>query len=149
MAKPGDRTRLIIPPLGYIYRALEALTWPLIRFAAGLFLVPHGAQKLFGWFDGRGLEATSASFARMGFGSLVGAVEFVGGILIALGLLTRPAAMAATILLAVAVAVHLPNGFFVTKGGFEYAMLWAVLCASIAVRGGGRLSLDRALGREF
>ena len=44
---------------------------------------------------------------------------------------------------------HLPNGFFWTKGGYEYPLLWAILCAAIAVRGGGALSVDRALGKEF
>ena len=64
--------------------------------------------------------------------------------------MTRPAALAATILLLVAaIEVHLANGFFVIKGGFEYALLWAVLCAAITVRGGGPLSVDRALGKEF
>ncbi|HSR55119.1 MAG TPA: DoxX family protein [Alphaproteobacteria bacterium] len=155
MAESDDNARLIIPALGALYRPFKPLAWPLIRFATGLFLVPHGAQKLFGWFGGHGLDGTIAGFSKMGFepgwffGPLVGGVEFFGGILIALGLLTRPAAVAAAILLAVAFTVHLPNGFFVNKGGYEYALLWLILCTAIAARGAGRLSLDRAMGREF
>jgi len=119
-------------------------------------LIPHGAQKLFGWFGGSGLEATTAGFAKMGYepawlvGPLVAGTEFLGGILIAIGFLTRPVALAAAILLLVAAMdVHLANGFFWGKGGYEYPLLWAVLCAAITVRGGGVLSVDRALGKEF
>ena len=81
---------------------------------------------------------------------LVGATEFFGGLLIAVGFLTRPAAVAATILLAVAVfKVHMPNGFFNMNGGYEYAMLWGFITLAVAFRGGGALSVDRAIGREF
>lgn len=155
MAANASGPRPLIPVLSRLYGPLMPLAWPLMRCVAGLFLMPHGAQKLFGWFGGRGLEGTSATFAKMGLepawvtAPLVGGVEFFGGLLIALGFLTRPVALAAAILLAVAVTIHLPNGFFVGKGGYEYAMLWAILCAAIAVRGAGRLSIDRAIGREF
>ncbi len=156
MSETNSTARPFCPRIAKLYRPFEEYSWPLVRFAAGLFLIPHGAQKLFGWFGGRGLDATIAGFARMGFepgwlvGPLVGGVEFFGGILMAIGLLTRPAALAAMILLLVAaMTVHLPNGFFWTKGGYEYPLLWAILCAAIAVRGGGALSVDRALGKEF
>ena len=144
------------PRLAQIYGPFEHFSWPLIRFAAGVFMVPHGAQKLFGWFGGGGLDATIAGFAKMGYepawltAPLVAGTEFFGGILIAIGLFTRPAALAATILLLVAAMdVHLANGFFWGKGGYEYPLLWAVLCAAITVRGGVRLSVDRAIGKEF
>jgi len=155
MATTGNGTRPLIRILSRLYGPFMPLTWPLIRCATGLFLVPHGAQKLFGWFGGRGLDGTTAGFAKMGFepawltAPLVGGIEFFGGLLIAVGFLTRPVAFAAAIVLAVAVTVHLPSGFFANKGGYEYAMLWTILCAAIAVRGGGRLSIDRAIGREF
>ncbi len=150
-------TRLIVPALAPLYGALSRLSYPMIRFFAGLFLVPHGAQKLFGWFGGGGLEGTAEGFAtRLGlepgmlFAVLVGATEFFGGLLIAVGLLTRPAAVAATVLLAVAAfMVHLPNGFFVRDGGYEFALLWGLITLAVAFRGGGELSVDRAIGREF
>ncbi len=83
-------------------------------------------------------------------GPLVGGVEFFGGILIAIGFITRPAAVAATILLFVAaMTVHLPNGFFWGNNGYEDPLLWAILCAAIAIRGAGALSVDRAMGKEF
>ncbi|MDX1424273.1 MAG: DoxX family protein, partial [Kiloniellales bacterium] len=60
------------------------------------------------------------------------------------------AAVAATILLAVAAfKVHLPNGFFNTNGGYEFALLWGLITLAIVFRGGDGLSVDRALGREF
>jgi putative oxidoreductase len=111
---------------------------------------------LFGWFGGGGLEGLAGWFAKVGFepamalAILVGATEFFGGLLIAIGLFTRPAAAAAFILLAVATfRVHMPNGFFSTNGGYEYAMLWGFLMLAIMFRGGGALSLDARLGREL
>jgi putative oxidoreductase len=44
--------------------------------------------------------------------------------------------------------VHLGNGFFWTKGGFEYPLLLSILSIAIAIRGGGKLSLDRRIGTE-
>lgn len=147
--------RPICPRLAGLYRPLEPYAWPLVRVIAGLNLIPHGAQKLFGAFGGGGLEATAQGFAKMGYepgllwATLVALTEFAGGVLIALGLLTRPAAAVAFIFLATAVMHHLGNGFFWSSGGYEYPLMWAVACLAIAIRGGGRLSLDRAIGREF
>lgn len=157
MSTEASQTRPIIPALGPLYAALSPLSYPTIRFFAGLFLVPHGAQKLFGWFGGGGLQGTADGFANhlglepgMFFAVLVGATEFFGGLLLAVGFLTRPVAVAATILLAVAAfKVHLANGFFVGNGGYEYALLWGLITLAIAFRGGGELSVDRAIGREF
>ncbi len=47
------------------------------------------------------------------------------------------------------IAVHLGNGFFVTKGGYEYALLWGIVALAIFFRGGGELSVDRRIGKEF
>ncbi len=126
------------------------------RVAAGAFLMPHGAQKLFGWFGGYGLEATGQFFqSQLGFsnGYLAalgaGSVEFFAGLALALGLFTRTAAIAITVMLLVASTVHFGAGFFWTGGGWEYPILWAILAASFAVKGGGRFSLDAKLGIKF
>ncbi len=135
-----------------LVRSLSVFADPLIRVTTGLFLVPHGAQKLFGWFGGYGLEATGQFFAtQLGLPAslalLTGLIEFFGGILLAIGLATRPVALLASGLLAVAaLKVHLGAGFFWTDGGFEYPVMWAILALTFAVRGGGRYSLDRRLG---
>jgi putative oxidoreductase len=74
----------------------------------------------------------------------------VGGTLVALGLLTRPAALATAATTATAALyVHLPLGFYVEPGGVEFSALWAVVLLYIGIRGGGVLSLDRLIGREF
>lgn len=126
------------------------------RVATGAFLVPHGAQKLFGWFGGYGLDATGQFFeAQLGFsnGYLAalgaGSVEFFAGLALAHGLFTRTAGIAITVMLLVASSFHFGAGFFWTSGGWEYPILWAVLAASFAVKGGGRYSLDRALNIKY
>lgn len=148
--------RPIIPALAPLYECGRKLGYPLIRVAAGLLLIPHGAQKLFGWFGGGGIQGTAGFFGKIGIepavpmAALAGLAEFVGGILLVLGLLTRPAAVAVFILMMVAVfKVHLGAGFFAAKGGYEFALLWGLVALGIALRGGGPLSLDRKIGREF
>ncbi|QJQ94851.1 MULTISPECIES: DoxX family protein [Halomonadaceae] len=135
---------------------LSTLSYPLVRVTTGLILMPHGAQKLFGWFGGYGLTDTGAFFGdALGlqpgvlFALLAGIVEFFGGLALALGLLTRPAAAAIAALLAVALSVHVPNGFFWTAGGIEYPLMWLLLAVAILLRGGGEYSLDRLLGLRF
>lgn len=145
----------LVPALSPLYRALSPLAEPLLRVAAGLFLVPHGAQKLFGLFGGYGLTATDQFFQTKlglpaGVALAAGLIEFVGGLALAFGFLTRPAAALATgLLLVAALQVHLGNGFFWTAGGFEYPLLWAVVTLSFAVKGGGRWSVDGLIGKEI
>lgn len=134
----------------------SALAWPLVRSTTGLLLMPHGAQKLFGWFGGYGLTGTGQYFeSALGmspgvlFAALAGAVELFGGLALVLGLLTRPAALAVAVLLGVALSVHIPAGFFWTEGGIEYPLMWLSLALAIALRGGGPLSLDSRLGLRF
>jgi putative oxidoreductase len=155
MARAPGETRPIIPFLAPVYAALAEPAYALTRFVAGAFLVPHGMWKLFG-ITGGTKEGMIDFFSRIGLEpaallvNLVGSVEFFGGILIALGLLTRPAAAAATVTTATAALYfHLPLGFYVEPGGVEFSGLWAVVLLMIAVRGGGRISLDARIGREF
>ena len=146
--------RPLIPALAPLYRALAPLGEPMIRITAGLLLMPHGAQKLFGWFGGGGLAGTMQYFeTKVGMpGSMavvVALIEFVGGALLALGLLTRVAAALIAGFLFTAVMVHLPKGLFWTAGGFEYPLLWGVVALAFVLRGGGRYSVDHAIGREI
>lgn len=147
--------RPVFPLLNAIAARLSPFAKPLVRATAGLLLVPHGAQKLFGWFGGYGLEATGQFFAtKLGlpasFALFAGLIEFAGGLLLAFGLFTRPVAALVFGVMAVAVVqVHLAAGFFWTSGGFEYPFLWGVVALAYAVRGGGRYSLDRLLGLEI
>ena len=139
-----------------VFDRLAPLAWPLVRITTGLLLVPHGAQKLFGWFGGYGLTATGQYFeGTLGmepgllFALVAGLIEFFGGLAIALGLLTRPAALAVSAFLAVALTVHIQNGFFWTAGGIEYPLLWSVTAFAIFLRGGDRFSLDRKLSLQI
>lgn len=153
-ARDRAAPQALIPLLRPIYARCSPFTYPLIRVSAGLLLVPHGGQKLFGWF-GANPERIAAAFSKIGFepGWLwvmaAGSAEFLCGLLIAIGFLTRPAALGATILLAVAVKVQSPFGWFWTAGGIEFALFWAVVTFAIALHGGGRFSLDGVIGKEF
>jgi len=155
MTTTAQPEKLIVPAMAGIYDAGSTIAYPLIRFVAGFWLVPHGAQKLFGMFGGN-IEGTAGFFSKIGLepalplAYLVGCIEFFGGLLIAIGLLTRPAAAAAAIMLAVAAFhVHWPNGFFWTKGGLEYPLMWMFLMIAIFLRGGGKLSVDNTLAKQF
>ena len=152
----SSSTGLFIPGLAGLYDKLACAAYPIVRVTAGLFLMPHGAQKLFGMFGGGGISGTAGFFSKLGLEPamplvvLVGFVEFFGGLCIAIGFLTRPFAAAAFILLMVAVfKVHLGNGFFVNKGGYEYALMWALLMATVFIKGGAHCSVDRKIGKEF
>lgn len=142
-----DSTRLIIPALAPLYRALDGLAWPLIRIVAGLNLVPFGWHKLTGPL----FDADVQLFHQLGLEPavpltwFVTLLEFVGGLFLAAGLLTRPIAlMIAVEMLVIAVAVDIPRG-----RGYQLTLLWSAIALAISWRGGGRFSLDRWLGREF
>jgi putative oxidoreductase len=147
--------RPIIPGLAPLYAALGEPAYALTRIVAGGFLVPHGMWKLFG-ITGGTKEEMIGFFSRIGLEpaallvNLVGAVEFFGGILIVLGLFTRPAAALATVTTATAALYfHLPRGFYVESGGVEFSALWAIILLMIAIRGSGRISIDGWIGREI
>lgn len=118
----------------------------LLRLGTGGVLAAHGAQKLFGWFGGGGLEGTGAAMEAMGYtpgkasATAAGLSEAGGGALLALGLATPAAGAAAAGAMAGAAAVHMPNGFFAQGGGYEYAASLGLTAAGLAVTGPGRLS---------
>jgi len=124
-----------------------------LRATLGAVFFAHGAQKLFGWFGGHGLEATGGAFDSMGLkpgkrnAVTAGASEAGGGALLALGLAT-PAASAALIgVMSQAVrTVHIDKGFFVTDGGYEYNLVLGAAAFAIADTGPGPWSLDEKLG---
>lgn len=144
-----SETRLLIPALGGVYRALAPVTELLIRLCAGLSLAAHGFPKLFG-----ATAANAAFFEQAGFHPalfwtiLTGCTEFFGGLFLALGLLTRLAAGPVLVFLLVAVSFHFQNGFYWNKLGFEYPLFWSIVVFHFLVRGGGKCSLDAWIGRE-
>lgn len=125
----------------------------LLRLTVGLTLAAHGAQKLFGWFGGPGLEGTGQGLATLGFhpgrrhALMAGLVEAGGGLLLAFGLLTPvAAAVVLSVMFVAGVSAHVKQGFFITSGGYEYTLVLGLAGLTVAFTGPGALSLDALLG---
>ncbi|MFD7663810.1 DoxX family protein [Streptomyces sp. NPDC059788] len=124
----------------------------LLRVGTGGVLAAHGAQKLFGWFGGGGIEGTGQFMESVGYvpgkanAAVAGGTEVGSGVLLALGLATPAAGAAAAGAMAGAAAVHTPNGFFAQSGGYEHPAFLGLTATGLAVAGPGRLSLDHAAG---
>jgi putative oxidoreductase len=123
----------------------------VLRLVVGLLFAGHGAQKLFGIFGGHGLHGTAGFFEGIGLkpgrlhATAAGLIEFGGGILLALGLIT-PIASAALIavMTAAVITVHFPKGVWVTDGGYEYNLVLAAAAFALSGIGAGSWSLDHA-----
>src|SRR5690554_3249907 len=126
-------------------------TLPL-RLGAGVIFAAHGAQKLFGWFGGHGLEGTAAWMASIGLepgvlmAALAGSAEFFGGLALIIGLLVRPAAVVLALTMLVAIfTVHIGNGLFMANNGYEFGLALLVISIGLAIRGAGSASIDQKL----
>lgn len=126
-----------------------------VRVAVGIIFTAHGAQKLFGWFGGYGLEGTAGWLESIGLApgllmaALAGGAEFFGGLLLLVGLLVRPVGLLLAFTMVVAiVTVHLQNGLFMSNNGYEFGLALLVVSISLAIRGAGSLSVDRALFQQ-
>ncbi len=126
-----------------------------LRVPVGIIFAAHGAQKLFGWFGGYGLEGTGAWMDSIGLSPgvlmafLAGAAEFFGGLALILGLLTRPAAAALAVAMLVAIfSVHFENGLFMSNNGYEFGLALLAASVSLLFSGAGKISLDRWLSRK-
>lgn len=122
----------------------------LLRLTFGLLMAGHGAQKLFGLFGGHGLTATGQFFANLGyrpgkvFAVIGGCSEFLGGLGLALGLLTPLAAAALIgVMINAMVTVTGANGLWASEQGVEYNVCIAVVALAVAAIGPGRLAVDR------
>jgi putative oxidoreductase len=121
----------------------------VIRLAVGVVFAGHGAQKLFGWWDGPGMERWTAVMEGMGvrparrWAYLSALNEFVGGLLLATGLLVP---LAAAVLVAQSVViiarVHWQKGFWSTRGGYEFPMVLGAASLGLAFAGPGEWSID-------
>lgn len=146
-----DRSRLIVPGAAGLYATFAPYSFTLIRVALGLILIPHGFGKLFL------ADAVPASRNFVNFGwayplawaYFIGALEFFGGIMLAIGFFTRAVALAFTIEMAViCFAVLWPNWSWGQRG-MEYALFMGLVALAIFFHGGGRLALDNRLHKEF
>ncbi|MCT2345949.1 DoxX family protein [Niallia circulans] len=117
----------------------------IIRLVVGLTFVGHGAQKLFGWFGGTGIEGTGNWLKTIGLAKgakiwaiLAGLFEFIGGLLFASGVLTwLGAAMIVIVMIDAIFAVHGKNGYWMTEGGFEYNFVLIAVAIGVALTGPG------------
>ncbi|ABL99596.1 DoxX family protein [Shewanella amazonensis] len=126
-----------------------------LRIPAGIIFMAHGAQKLFGWFGGYGIEGTGQWMASIGLepgwlmAAMAGGAEFFGGLAILLGLLTRPAALVLAVTMVVAiVTVHLGNGLFMANNGYEFGLALLAMSVSLVLSGSGRFGIDRLLQQK-
>lgn len=127
-----------------------------LRLAAGIIFAAHGAQKLFAWFGGYGLEGTGQWMESIGLAPgylmalMAGSAEFFGGILLIAGLLTRPAAFALSVTMVVAIfSVHFENGLFMSNNGYEFGLALLAMSVALVFQGAGRFSLDNLLVRKL
>jgi putative oxidoreductase len=137
----------------------DDLAVTMLRLSLGVVFFAHGAQKALGWFGGYGFTGTMGFFTQKmnipaPFAALAIAAEFLGGIGLLVGLLSRIAAFGIACNMVVAVAmIHIHVGFFANwygtqKGeGFEFHILAVAIALFIMIKGAGALSVDRALSQ--
>ena len=124
----------------------------ILRLGIGLIIAAHGAQKLFGVWGGPGMAKWTQSVQRLRirpaqpWAWVAALSEFGGGLLLVLGLLSPLGSLALIGAMLVAIAtVHLPKGFWVSKGGYEFNLSLIAGAAALAFTGPGLYSLDGAL----
>jgi putative oxidoreductase len=148
MTSPVHGNRLIIPRLAPVYASGTDIAELILRLTAGVLLVTHGYGKILNPFGAVGMVEGLGFYPGVFWSPLLAATEFFGGILVAIGLFTRPAAFASMIVLLVTVYFH-----WIVKaeglGGAEKSILWAAIFLFFAFRGGNRYSVDAKLGRSL
>jgi putative oxidoreductase len=131
---------------------IAAITVPTtlvaLRIGAGLLFMQHGVQKLFGLLGGMdGAGASASLFSLMG---AAGVLEFFGGLLIVLGLFTRPVAfLLATQMIVAYFIAHVPQGNVPILNGGELALLYALVFGFLASAGSGEWSVDNLIARSL
>ncbi len=139
-----------------LFRTTDSVALLFIRLALGIVIFPHGAQKVFGWFDGYGFAGTVEAFSQGGFPVpgvwLLMAIELLGALGLIFGFMTRLSAFGIGGSQAIcALMNHVQYGFFMNwfgqqQGeGFEFHILTVGIALALVIKGGGLLSLDRAL----
>jgi putative oxidoreductase len=127
--------------------------YALARVWMALLILPSGWEKV---FDSGVARIAAGNVLKTGFyppmfwAWFVAILELVGMLMLAAGLLTRPIAFMFFVEMAViTVTIQMPNGYFWTSRGCEFALLLTIVSFAFVMAGGGRYSLDRRLGREF
>lgn len=128
----------------------------VLRIVVGLLFVGHGTQKLFGFFNGPGLDGTAGFFEQVGLrpgrrnAILAGSAETCGGLLLALGfLMPVAAALVIGVMSAAVISVHARNGLWNSERGFEYNLVLVAVAFTLTGIGAGSWSLDSAFGIDL
>lgn len=127
-----------------------------LRIPAAIIFIAHGAQKLFAWFGGYGLEGTGQWMASIGLepgyqmALIAGSAEFFGGIALLIGLMVRPAALVLAVTMLVAIySVHFVNGLFMSANGYEFGLALLAISVSLVISGAGKFSVDNLLKKKL
>jgi putative oxidoreductase len=139
-----------------LLRSSHDTTLALMRLVLGIIFYAHGSQKMLGWFGGAGYHSTVSEFTTYLHipAFLAGCAifaEFLGGLFLLAGFLSRFAALAVAIVMMVAILrVHFHNGLLGGPGGqgYEFPLALLALCILIISRGGGAMSVDRAIAKD-
>lgn len=127
-----------------------SVTSLLLRVTIGMAFFLHGAQKVFGWFGGSGLEKWSEYLATKNYSKFTAIsaayIEMIAGFLLIIGAFTKASAISMIVFMLFAVAIaHWEKGYFSQKGGYEYQLLLIVSCIIVLMLGGGEYSVDKYL----
>ncbi len=139
------------------FKTDDSWTGLVLRIGLAVVMLPHGAQKLLGWFGGYGYDGTMGFFTQqMGLPWLVAFLviigESLGSVALVAGLLTRFTAASFIVIMIGAIAlVHAPHGFFMnwfgqqSGEGFEYHLLVIGMSAALVIAGGGKWAVDNII----
>lgn len=151
-----DRTAPRNNALTTLFATSDSVSLLVLRIALGVVVLPHGLQKVFGWFGGWGIEGTLGWFASIGIPAFLGilaiAADFAGALALIAGVGTRIAAFGIGVnMIVAALVVHRSNGFFMNWAGnqagegYEFHILAAAMALVLVLGGAGKWSIDRAL----
>lgn len=123
----------------------------ILRLTLGIVFFMHGAQKVLGWYGGGGLEGTSAFMNSLGIPTFMAYIssfwEFLGGIFLIMGFMSR--LWAAGLVINMLVAISLAHsGFFVGNGGIEFALTLMAVALAVTLLGSGKYSIDHSIGKQ-
>ena len=144
-----------------LFQTNDKFSYWIPRVILGCVMLPHGAQKLFGWFGGFGFTNTMTYFTQttglpwiIAFLIVMG--ESLGSLGLILGFFTRLSALGLIcIMVGAIITVHIPNGFFMNwfgkqaGEGFEYHLLVIGMSIPLLISGGGKYSVDSLIHKNF
>ena len=145
----------------YLFQTNDKFSYWVRRIILGCVMLPHGAQKLFGWFGGFGFTNTMTYFTQtaglpwiIAFLIIMG--ESLGSLGLIVGFFTRLSALGLICIMVGAITtVHIPNGFFMNwfgkqaGEGFEYHLLVIGMSIPLLISGGGKYSVDLLINKNF